>query len=42
MEANCAKHGDCTFLTTESVDKFKESAELFLGIPIEVKQVVLD
>ena len=42
MDANCAKHGECAFLTTESVDKFKESAELFLGIPIEVKQVVLD
>lgn len=42
MDAKCAKLGSCTFLTTESVDKFKESAELFLGVPIEVKQVVLD
>lgn len=31
MDARCTKKGSCRFLTTESVDKFEESAVIFLG-----------
>ena len=31
MDVRCTKKGSCRFLTTESVDKFEESAVIFLG-----------
>lgn len=31
MDTRCTKKGSCRFLTTESVDKFEESAVIFLG-----------
>lgn len=31
MDARCTKQGTCRFLTTESVEKFEESAAIFLG-----------
>jgi glutamate racemase len=31
MDARCTRGGDCQFLTTESVEKFEESASVFLG-----------
>lgn len=41
MDARCLKHGTCRFYTTESVDKFRESASIFLDCPVEVENVVL-
>lgn len=41
IEAFCSKEGGCTYLTTENVEKFKESAQIFLHEPIEVEHVVL-
>jgi glutamate racemase len=31
MDARCTRGGGCQFLTTESVEKFGESASVFLG-----------
>lgn len=41
MDAACLKHGTCRFYTTESPDKFSESASIFLHRPVEVEKVVL-
>lgn len=41
MDAKCSKGSDCTFLTTESEIKFKESAEIFLDEEVNAKQVNL-
>ena len=41
LEERCRKHGRCEFLTTESVDKFKESASIFLSEDIDVRNVSL-
>ncbi len=41
MDARCTHHGQTRFLTTESVEKFKESASIFLNRPIEVESVAL-
>lgn len=42
MDMKCLKHGSCLFYTTESVEKFKESASIFLHCPIDVEKVVLE
>lgn len=42
MDAACLKHGTCRFYTTESPDKFSESASIFLHRPVEVEKVVLE
>ncbi len=42
MDARCLKNGTCRFCTTESVDKFCESASVFLHCPIEVEKVILE
>lgn len=42
IEIRCTKHGTCNFLTTESVDKFKESASIFLNEDIEVRSIVME
>ena len=41
MDALCTKQGCCRFLTTESKEKFKESASIFLKQPIEVENISL-
>ena len=42
MDMRCSKNHRCMFLTTESVDKFKESASLFLHEEINVKSITLE
>jgi len=41
MEERCSKGGDCSFLTTESEQKFEESASLFIKRPIKAKHIRL-
>ena len=41
MDMRCSKHGICHYLTTESAEKFRESAQLFLNEDIDVERVVL-
>ena len=41
MDMRCSKHGTCHYLTTESAEKFRESAQLFLNEDIDVERVVL-
>ena len=38
----CTKNGRCEYLTTESEDKFRESAQIFLHEAVSVKHVDLD
>ncbi len=42
MESKCTKQGTCRYLTTESEEKFKESARIFLHEKIEVEHVDLE
>lgn len=42
MDAHCSKHGTCHYLTTESTEKFRESAQLFLHEDVEVEKVTLE
>lgn len=42
MEAKCSKGGKCHYLTTESTDKFQESAQLFLHENVDVEKVTLE
>lgn len=42
MESKCTKQGTCRYLTTESEEKFKESARIFLHEKIEVEHVELE
>ena len=41
METRLSKNGECTFYTTESVDKFKKSASAFLQENIEAHHITL-
>lgn len=41
MDERCSKNGKCEFLTTESEDKFAESASIFLSENIKAKRVTL-
>jgi glutamate racemase len=41
MDCRLGKHATRRFLTTEAVDKFAETASLFLHQPIEVEQITL-
>ncbi len=41
MERRCTKGGQVHYLTTESPDRFKESAQLFLHEPVEVENITL-
>ncbi len=41
MEQRCTKGGQVHYLTTESPDRFKESAQLFLHEPVEVENITL-
>lgn len=42
IDLHCSKRGTCEFLTTESVEKFKESASIFLQEAIEVRNISLE
>lgn len=42
MEVKCSKGGHCHYLTTESTDKFRESAQLFLHEEVDVENVTLE
>lgn len=42
IEAKCTKNGTCRFLTTESPEKFKDSAAIFLHTNIEVEKITLE
>lgn len=41
MDALCAKHGTCRYLTTESAAKFGESARIFMHEPVDVETITL-
>lgn len=42
MDARCTCRGTCRFFTTESVEKFRESASIFLDCPIDVASIELE
>ena len=42
IDVKCSKGGRCHYMTTESVDKFSESAQLFLHEMVDVEQVTLE
>lgn len=41
IDLNCSKQSSCQFLTTESENKFKEAASIFLQEEIEAKRITL-
>ena len=41
MERHCSQGGSCHYLTTESADKFRESAALFMHERVDVKTITL-
>lgn len=41
MERKCTRGGRVHYLTTESPDKFRESAQIFLHEPVEVESITL-
>ena len=42
MDERCLKNAHCEFLTTESVEKFRESASLFLHQDVHVRSITLE
>ena len=42
MDERCLKNARCEFLTTESVEKFRESASLFLHQDVHVRSITLE
>lgn len=42
IASRCIKRGKCDFLTTESIEKFKESASIFLHEDVTVKSITLE
>lgn len=42
VEQKITKHGNCQYLTTESEDKFKENAQIFLHEKVDVTHVDLE
>lgn len=42
ITTRCTKKGKCEFLTTESVEKFKESASIFLHEDVDVRSITLE
>ena len=42
IDVKCSKGGRCHYMTTENVDKFSESAQLFLHEKVDVEQVTLE
>lgn len=41
MDGRCSKNGRCEFLTTESVEKFRECASVFLKQDVDVRSITL-
>ena len=41
IEAACAKHGTCRYLTTENSDKFNDSARIFMHEPVHAETIFL-
>ena len=41
LDRRITRHGNCTFLTTESVEKFQESATVFLKETVDVSNITL-
>ena len=41
MDSRCSKNGRCEFLTTESVEKFRECASVFLQQDMDVRSITL-
>ena len=41
MDGRCLKNGRCEFLTTESVEKFRECASVFLKQDVDVRSITL-
>ena len=42
IATRCTRNSKCEFLTTESVEKFKESASIFLHEDVEVRSITLE
>lgn len=42
IESQCTRQGTCRFLTTESVEKFEESASIFLRDRIVAERIILE
>lgn len=42
MDEKCTKHGTCRYLTTESEERFKECAQIFLHETVNAEHVVLE
>jgi len=42
MDEKCTKRGTCRYLTTESEERFKECAQIFLHEKVEAEHVVLE
>ena len=41
MAEHCSRNGKCSYLTTESTDKFEENASVFVKHPVKAKHVKL-
>jgi glutamate racemase len=41
MQARLSQGGTCTYYTTESADRFRESASIFLGTPVDATHISL-
>ncbi len=42
IDSKCTKNSKCTFYTTESTEKFKESASIFLDESIDVHKIAIE
>lgn len=42
IKSRCTANGTCEFLTTESIEKFQESASIFLHEKVHVRSIVLE
>lgn len=42
MDAKCTKEGNCTFYTTESEEKFRESASIFLHKEVSAQRISIE
>ncbi len=42
VEAKCTRNSNCSFYTTESTEKFQESASVFLNSAIEAQHIALE
>lgn len=42
MECRCTRNGSCQYLTTESPEKFTDSASVFLHESVQARKIILD